>query len=123
MVGKSHSSYLSVGDMMKGKADPGFPNLFQSHILQTLLGGGVVPAGEVGVAIAVLRGAPDLNPGDAPAALELVVGVAGGALLQLEQVPQVREGEVTFHILLLCQIIVESTVRPRVLFTCYDPWS
>ena len=120
---KSHSSYLSVGNMVKGEADSGFPNLFQSHILQTLLGGGVVPAGEVGVAIAVLRGAPDLNPGDAPAALELVVGVAGGALLQLEQVPQVREGEVTFHILLLCQIIVESTVRPRVLFTCYDPWS
>ena len=86
---KSHSSYLSVGDMVKGEADPCLPNLLQSHILQALLGGRVVPTREIGVAVAVLRGSPHLNPGHAPAALQLVVGVAGGALLQLEEVPQV----------------------------------
>ena len=130
---KSHSSNLGVGDMMKGKADPCIPHLLQSHVLQTLLGGGMVPARKIRVAVTVLRGSSDLDPchapatgaklgkvqnyvlressnhdpGHAPAALELVVGVAGGALLQLEQVPQVREGEVTLHILLLWQIIIE----------------
>ena len=48
---------------------------------------------------------PNFDPWHAPAALELVVGVAGGALLQLEQVPQVGERKVTLNILLLWKAI------------------
>ena len=60
-----------------------------------------MPAGEVGVAVAVLWRSANLHACDASAALQLVVGVAGGALLQLEQVPQVREGKVSLNIFLL----------------------
>ena len=107
---KSHSGYLSVRDVVESEADSCLPNLLQGHILQALLGGRMVPAREIGVAVAVLRGSPHLDPGHTPAALQLVVGVAGGALLQLEQVPQVREGEVTLHILLLWQIIFAESI-------------
>ena len=88
---------------MKDEGDPGIPDLLQSQVLQALLTGGVEPERHVGVAVRVVRRGFDLHSGHTSPALELVVGLAGRVGLQLEEVPQVREGEVALNALLLVQ--------------------
>ena len=87
--------------VMKDKGYSCVPNLLQSQVLQSFLAGGVEPLRHVWVAVRVFWRRSHLHPRHAPPALKLVVGIARGVGLQLEQVPQVWQGEVPLHVLLL----------------------